>query len=123
MNQGLNVFDVYFLNDSVGYAVGRYGTIIKTINGGTSIEDLNNQINVSIFPNPSIGKFIIEMAGVLKQVQYNIVVYDVVGEKVLEQKIVTDKTEINLSSKLNGVYLIAVKDEKNNLTIRKVVKI
>ena len=37
--------DTYFVNDNYGWAIGNYGTIIKTVNGGQDWEVSNCQIN------------------------------------------------------------------------------
>lgn len=48
------LFDVYFLNDTVGYSVGLNGSIIKTLNGGTnSIEENRSELISNCYPNPA----------------------------------------------------------------------
>jgi hypothetical protein len=86
------------------------------------ITTYSSQSQLFIYPNPSDGKFIVEILGMLKQVQHDISIYDIVGEKIFEQKIISEKTEIHLSNQPNGIYFVAVRDEKNNLVVRKVVK-
>jgi hypothetical protein len=58
------------------------------------ITGINNSISSNndfqIYPNPSSGKFIVEMTGLLKQLQYDISVFDMIGEKVFEQKVVSE---------------------------------
>ena len=69
----------------------------------------------SVNPNPSTGKFVAEASG-------SIMVYNNAGEKLFEQKNISGKTEIDLSRMPAGVYFITVRDEKNNLLVRKIVK-
>lgn len=79
------------------------------INAG--IGELKNEINFSVFPNPSEGKVAIIFND---NKTHEIAVYDVLGKKVLT-KTATQKTELNIENK--GVYYIMV-DEK---TVEKVV--
>jgi hypothetical protein len=96
--------------------------VAKLAANPVGIEEANNEDGLFIFPNPSSEKFIIEMKGMLKHVQYDIFVYDVIGEKVFEQKSFSEKIEINLSHQPNGIYFVSVRDGENNLVVRKIVK-
>ena len=68
---------------------------------------------VSVFPNPSKGIF--QLAGHDELQNFKIMVTDIVGEKVLETKTSTSKTEIDLSNQPNGVYFLHVSSEKGSL--------
>jgi hypothetical protein len=81
----------------------------------TSITEQQQENGFQIYPNPLNGKFVVEASGLLS-------VYDMMGEKVFEEKVVTEKTEININNHPNGIYFVAVRDGKNNLVVRKIVK-
>jgi photosystem II stability/assembly factor-like uncharacterized protein len=50
-----SLYGIFFLNDSVGWAVGAYGNIIKTVNGGgtVGVEDAFARLPIRIYPNPA----------------------------------------------------------------------
>jgi hypothetical protein len=79
-----------------------------------SVLEMNNEI--SIFPNPSNGKFIIELDNFEGK---TIAVYNLLGAKVLEQQITQNRTEINLS--ISGVYFYEIKENNAQLSTGKIV--
>ena len=72
LNSGVSnitsLFGIFFINDTIGWAVGRYGTILKTINGGgfSNVDELNNKLNIKVYPNPTDGVIYIENINELK---------------------------------------------------------
>lgn len=62
--------------------------------------DNNNQF-IKIYPNPNNGLFIID-----SEIDSNIIVTNILGENVLNQKIHKGKNDINLSFLMNGIYFI-----------------
>jgi hypothetical protein len=62
--------------------------------------------SIKIFPNPSDGICSIEMND--KLIDSDLLVTNVVGKVVLEKKISSKNTEINLSGFANGVYFVSV---------------
>ncbi|HRI33850.1 MAG TPA: T9SS type A sorting domain-containing protein, partial [Saprospiraceae bacterium] len=56
---------------------------------------------IFIYPNPTYGTFIIESKGDLE-------IYNLIGEKIFEQKLIADKTEIALKNQVTGVYCIKI---------------
>ena len=46
--QGNGILDSYFLNEDEGWAVGKYGTCIKTSDGGETWEHLQMPINSNL---------------------------------------------------------------------------
>ena len=90
----------------------------------TGIDDNRTafKTDLIIYPNPSSGKFMIVMNGMLKQVHHDISVYDMIGKKIFVQNSFSEKTEINLSNHPNGIYFVSVRDGENNLAVRKIVK-
>jgi hypothetical protein len=86
-------------------------------NTTTSVQSNNNEKgNILIYPNPSNGKFIVEMEngkGVIE-------IYNVFGEKVFQSKISNPKSEINLNLS-NGMYFYQVKDNKQFISTGKLI--
>lgn len=84
---------------------GQHDIFTAKLFGGASsvgVNEINNEYSNIIYPNPSSGIFIIEAKGDLE-------IYNVMGEKVFSQKLVTDKTEINLSNQAKGIYFVQIK--------------
>ena len=76
--------------------------------------EVNTEISVLIYPNPSNGKFTINTKG-------NLTIYNSLGEKVLEQKVISQNTEINLCDKPQGVYFIKMCTVNGTSIFRKLI--
>lgn len=66
------LYDLYFINDSIGWAVGRYGGIVKTVDGGETWIEKNSSVSYSLtgvfFINKKIGWATGGSGGILKTV-------------------------------------------------------
>jgi hypothetical protein len=71
--------------------------------------------NVSIYPNPSTGKFTINATG-------NISIYNLLGEKIFSQKLISEQNEIDLSSHPKGVYFAQIATEGRTVTKKIVIQ-
>ena len=111
-----NLNSVIFADSLIGYIVGDSGVILKTINGGdgTGIYENNLQNELSIYPNPTNGKFQIQMDnGKLSIENYQLSIYNVYGEKVFQSaNLQISKSIIDLSSQPNGIYFLQLKTEQ-----------
>jgi photosystem II stability/assembly factor-like uncharacterized protein len=66
------------------------------------INELNNNgVDLSVYPNPNQGTFIVET-----KIEAEIVLYNSLGAEILNKKIKTGKTELNISSYSNGIYYL-----------------
>jgi hypothetical protein len=84
----------------------------------TFVDDLNNPDSpLSIFPNPSNGKFTIKGDDI-----NSIDVYNILGEKVYSTTVITIRgnCEIDLSSLQKQIYLVKINDGRKVYT-RKVM--
>ena len=83
------------------------------INGsGTGVNEVNSDADVSVFPNPSHGEFTVYG---LQFATYNLEVYNIVGELVVEKTVNHKQETINLNQP-NGIYFVKVKTENGNFT-------
>ncbi len=78
----------------------------------------NNQLAISVYPNPSTGNFTVGLANGLTKV---ISVTDVTGRVVLTTTSSEDKVIVNISNLSNGIYYIKVASD-NKAEVTKVVK-
>ena len=73
--------------------------------GGTGINSNDNQGAFSIYPNPNNGQFFVRLQNIAK---CQLLVFNVLGERIYETTINTDKVEISLSEKPKGIYFYEV---------------
>ena len=70
---------------------------------------------MSIFPNPTTGKFKIEIPQENKNLKFE--VFNIVGEKVLAQ----NSNEIDLSNHLKGIYFVTISSDERVISTKKIV--
>jgi len=80
---------------------------------GIQKKTFNNTIN--IYPNPTSGKFTVERKGELT-------ICNLLGEEILSKKLTSSKSEIDLSNQPKGIYIVKVRDNGNNYTIKILIK-
>ncbi len=80
----------------------------------TGMTDLMADANISIFPNPSTGKFILEWKNNETRSEISIRVVNTLNEEVytISERIASDqwKGEIDLSNLTTGIYFIELKN-------------
>ncbi len=88
----------------------------------TGIEDQTaNNIQFSIYPNPSEGQFILRNGE--NADSYSVMVFDPRGKVVYDQRInfaARDQRLIDLSAQAKGIYLMKISNAENSFT-RKIV--
>ncbi|MES2395379.1 MAG: PKD-like domain-containing protein [Bacteroidota bacterium] len=84
-----------------------------------SISEIKSSETLSVYPNPGNGKFKIQMDnGQLSMDNYQLSIYNVLGEKIFQSEIKNLKTEIDISHQPNGIYIIRVNDGIQSLNQR-----
>lgn len=91
---------------------------VDVCTGIQSVSDFNKAI---ISPNPSRGKFKIEMENEqLKGEKISLEIYNVMGEKIYHSTVQQlNNTKIDISEKPNGIYLLIISSDKE----KKIIKI
>ena len=80
-------------------------------NGIERIVDTSPEWDAKIYPNPNNGVFNVMISG--SSASLNVMVFNVIGEKVFELKILGDHgAKIDLSTLEKGLYVIQILDEK-----------
>jgi len=83
------------------------------------IHNIESSINnLKLYPNPTGGVFTVLL---LDFVNTTITVYDVLGQEVLFQKAVSDKTVINLTNHKNGIYFVKLMTQQGSI-IKRIIK-
>jgi hypothetical protein len=73
--------------------------------GTTSVNNIEDDLEVSVFPNPSNGVFNLNMG---ENVHAALKVYNLLGECVYRQSIAVSNAEIDLKSQPNGFYFLQI---------------
>ncbi len=87
-------------------------TVVEDI--ATSVNTIQTDNSVTIYPNPSNGVFNIEITNYELGIT-NMEVYNIMGEKVYESALHSAQTELNLSDKPQGIYFYRVVTDKSAL--------
>lgn len=114
------LYDIYFIDDNVGFVVGENGTILKTTTGGMATRDIDPKDNIKIYPNPS--KNILVVDTISQQKLDKLKVTDTSGKIIHQQKICNSKTEINTTKFPTGIYFISVEENGKTLKTEKIIK-
>ena len=91
--------------------------ILKNPTVTTSIENTSEINTISIYPNPSSGKFILNGGNDEAEID----IYNLLGEKILTQKLNAHQTIIDLESKSKGIYIYSIKNSSKLLGRGKLV--
>jgi hypothetical protein len=116
--------DVLDITGVTTYSYGAYKLLPRDANdivvvSTTGLDDLSATA-VSIYPNPSHGKFYVQL-GDAYQANTKVEVFNVVGMKVFETYTSNFKSEIDLSGMKQGVYYVRV-DDGNSILTQKIMK-
>jgi len=85
-----------------------------------TFEELFENKKITIYPNPTIGLVTVEIS-IREKDLARIVIYDIKGKLLLEYKNVSSITEIDLSNKPSGTYLLKIFID-NKPTTWKIIK-
>ncbi|MBP8040425.1 MAG: T9SS type A sorting domain-containing protein [Bacteroidales bacterium] len=75
--------------------------------GAYFVNEQDNKFNPVIYPNPSDGKFYIEM-NTSETTDHNIEIFDILGKKVFQEQFTGNKTAMDLSEQPGGVYMCRI---------------
>jgi len=128
LNNQRNVkFRFWFQNDLVGGNSQNLYIDNININGTVGLNEFENSLGLSIFPNPASSSSILEFTSP-RSSKVNILIYDVTGRLVEDSNIdamsgVTSQYKINASNKLNsGIYFVTLILDNNKLTKKLVIE-
>lgn len=110
----LDIISSLWTNKSVSYvgAVLKIDEIyFKSQMLPTSIKSNSGNKSIIIYPNPSGGKFTIQIYnGSLIQVTGKVIIYNEMGVEVLKSAINNQKSDIDISGMPNGIYYVKIFD-------------
>lgn len=106
-----------FSGFNVSYTCGYNGSIFKSTNMNLSIEDLEDEQAISVYPNPSSEKIFINLDSSFQSDHLTIELYTISGDKIISS---TD-TSVDISEIPSGTYLIKIQSE-TSLWTKKIIK-
>ena len=107
--------------DALGHvyiADGANNRIRKITNGSAGFTDLNNSQTISLYPNPSNGKFEVKCE---KDEVRSIKIFNALGEVVYNVNTNSIKSTVDITNQANGIYLLQVITDKGT-TQHRIVK-
>jgi hypothetical protein len=102
----INLFSDKVATYSIG-SVYRYEASYKSFISGIPITQTNN-IFLSIYPNPAKYKITLSVSQIQKDQNTILTIFNMQGQILLQQSVHQEKTEIDVSSFVNGIYLLKV---------------
>jgi hypothetical protein len=103
-----------------GYSGSVYIDYVAMVNDITGIQDITEENQIKIYPNPASENVFINFAEI-KDVQ-SISVYNALGKKIKESIIQASPYELNLDELNKGIYFVILKDSKGLQLIKKLIK-
>jgi len=123
---------VYYVSQSIGQnsIIGTFNNNETTIRQGFQqppikvkiIANLNNSLNVVVFPNP-VNTYVTVSFNEQLKAPINITIYDVSGKIILNKSQKPTKSfNVDMSLFSSGVYLLNINSENKNFTTRLIKK-
>lgn len=88
----------------------------------TAINELDNPISISVYPNPSSGVFTIQTDEQSKADKIVLAVYDVKGERIYQSSSVGYPLSIDLSAQPRGVYFLNIRINERSINKKIIVQ-
>jgi len=110
---GMNVITYTYVDSNNCTSIGTDSIYVDVCTGIAS----NESVLLNVYPNPSSGLFFIETEAIANA---NIIVRDVLGKIIVQQKITQNKFAIDLSKYENGIYFIEIGSD-NERTVKHII--
>jgi uncharacterized repeat protein (TIGR03803 family) len=99
------------------------GTIFKYQTSSVGIANVTNDYKVSIYPNPTDGKFTLQISeGNQDLKNEHLLIYNQIGQVVFSTKTSLKNASIDISNQPNGIYFLKIQTEKNTYTEKFFIK-
>jgi hypothetical protein len=116
---GAGTFTIsYSYTNTAGCSNNNSKTI--TVNLCTGVEEFNNNSTISIYPNPVSSELNVSLESSLINTS-SIELYDMIGNLIITQKVISNTTTLSFFSLAKGIYTIRVISD-NNQKAFKVIK-
>jgi len=88
----------------------------QSANVSTSINEIDDNFVLNVYPNPSKGEVTISSDETINSVE----LYNIIGEKVIEKKVMNKTTKINMGDFNKGVYVVRIPFNQGS-KVRKII--
>jgi hypothetical protein len=112
-----------YTDDSLGFF--QFNKRVKcdsTTNYPVGVETITKSNRFSVYPNPSCDMIKIDYKGNSSISGYNLVLYDVIGNKKIEKGIADHKTNIDISYLNKGSYILLIQSGNKIIDYEKILK-
>ena len=92
---------------------------IAKLDVDVGINEINNQLNISVYPNPASDKLTVEISG--NPNGSNLSLANIEGQQIIKRQITEPKTQLDISNLPSGVYFVRLTGEKN-VSVGKFIK-
>jgi Secretion system C-terminal sorting domain len=121
--KGNGVASVYNFTDNDPLSISYYRLRQVDHDGKSEMSNIvsvtkERKLNVQVYPNPTHGKVTVQLANEAKA---NIMVYNLVGQVVIANEVVSTMGELDLSGLARGTYIVEIKSE-GSIARQKIVK-
>jgi Secretion system C-terminal sorting domain/Beta-propeller repeat len=104
------------------YAGNTDAFLAKLTSLATATGDFETINNLNILPNPTHDKLTINLKNTEGSIKVKVTITDIAGRTLIQQTIQTPQADINVSSLINGLYLITVETTDGRRGVQKFVK-
>ncbi|RCS26114.1 T9SS C-terminal target domain-containing protein [Polaribacter sp. WD7] len=98
---------------------------VNRLSGGDcnvlSTAEFTNDLSVSLYPNPLVNNLNVSFSNLNSVGNISLNVYNVLGKRVLSEKVVSSNTSIDISRLNQGIYLVRIVDDKGGVLFSKKV--
>jgi len=109
---------VYTLSGSNASGCVGMSTYVLNVSECTGINEITTTNGVKVYPNPTTGYFVVELAsGTVKSIE----VIDLAGRVVLSNAVAAGKVNVNISDLSHGIYYLKVQSD-SSVEVIKIVK-
>lgn len=99
-----------------------YSTSLVVNANTTGIVENQIQKNIAVYPNPSNGRFQVEIGNVIFSNKYNLIIYNVNGENIYQSVLTNPNTKIDLNDQSKGNYYVKIYDGQTIFTEKIVIR-
>ena len=96
-------------NSSYSFKVTDNRTLTANFEAQTSVDDLQDEINISIYPNPVYEMLNIEVEGINSKLSYEII--NIMGQVIVNESL-DNKNRIDISELVVGEYIVRIKNRE-----------
>jgi hypothetical protein len=111
----LSFDNINLVNSGTGFDI-----VLASLNNVTSLNNIDNNTNIRIFPNPFYDKTTIQFEN-NNDIKYELYLYDVLGNELRKYEIKNHSFEISKENLTSGLYFFKIKDSQEIIASGKLI--